>query len=341
MPTASVPRAVARCRGADDRDWIGLRGITSFWPLLLVAVVGTLNPSSGDVSVFLPLEHSVLARVVDDRQRTAVFARYSLVGALVGALGALVSGLPEILATAMRVSVQSAYQSMFLLYAALGAGSALIYRKLPSGIAAEAEAPAAPLAESKRHRVHARGVVQPRRIRRGFIVQSLLALWLFESISFRWPWPDHLLLDRRAFGVLLSGCNAHRPSDRSRQHDGVHASAVQRAPVARAVRAVALLAIALCLREARVANGCPDAELLRNGVVAPNERAAAREHHVGSRKLGPAVSPLAAGYLWHVDLRLAADHRGRRQDRLRSPAARDFPDGAAAGGSRAAAVIAR
>src|SRR5882757_4036224 len=79
---------------------LGFAAITSFWPLLLVAVVGTLNPSSGDVSVFLPLEHSVLARVVDDRQRTAVFARYSLVGALVGALGALVSGLPEILATA-------------------------------------------------------------------------------------------------------------------------------------------------------------------------------------------------------------------------------------------------
>jgi MFS family permease len=28
---------------------------TEFWPLLLIAFVGTLNPSSGDVSVFLPL----------------------------------------------------------------------------------------------------------------------------------------------------------------------------------------------------------------------------------------------------------------------------------------------
>ena len=38
----------------------GFALLTDFWPLLLVALVGTLNPSSGDVSVFLPLEHAVL-----------------------------------------------------------------------------------------------------------------------------------------------------------------------------------------------------------------------------------------------------------------------------------------
>src|SRR5207237_6871149 len=63
--------------------------VTDFVPLLLIAFVGTLNPSSGDVSVFLPLEHAVLAHVVEDRQRTALFARYRLTGALIGALGAL------------------------------------------------------------------------------------------------------------------------------------------------------------------------------------------------------------------------------------------------------------
>jgi hypothetical protein len=39
----------------------GFALVTSFWPLLLIALVGTLNPSSGDVSVFLPLEHAVLS----------------------------------------------------------------------------------------------------------------------------------------------------------------------------------------------------------------------------------------------------------------------------------------
>ena len=54
---------------------LGFATVTSFWPLVVIAVVGTLNPSSGDVSVFLPLEHAVLARVVADRERTATFAR--------------------------------------------------------------------------------------------------------------------------------------------------------------------------------------------------------------------------------------------------------------------------
>src|SRR5690348_12382967 len=30
----------------------------SFWPLLAVAFIGTLNPSAGDVSLFLPLEQA-------------------------------------------------------------------------------------------------------------------------------------------------------------------------------------------------------------------------------------------------------------------------------------------
>ena len=33
---------------------LGFALLSAFWPLLLIAFVGTLNPSSGDVSVFLP-----------------------------------------------------------------------------------------------------------------------------------------------------------------------------------------------------------------------------------------------------------------------------------------------
>lgn len=67
---------------------------SAFWPLLLVAFVGTLNPSSGDVSVFLPLEHARLAESSHGAGRTALFARYALLGALFAALSALASGAP-------------------------------------------------------------------------------------------------------------------------------------------------------------------------------------------------------------------------------------------------------
>jgi len=72
--------------------------VHDYWPLLVVAFVGTLNPSSGDVSVFLPLEQSTLTRTVSARHRTSLFARYSLVGSLLGAAGALCAGLPDLVA---------------------------------------------------------------------------------------------------------------------------------------------------------------------------------------------------------------------------------------------------
>jgi len=39
---------------------LGFALFTSFWPLLIVALIGTLNPSAGDVSAFLPTEQAVL-----------------------------------------------------------------------------------------------------------------------------------------------------------------------------------------------------------------------------------------------------------------------------------------
>jgi MFS family permease len=54
-----------------------------------VALVGTVNPSAGSVSVFVPLEQSLLTHASPGAGRTAVFARYSLVGALAAAAGAL------------------------------------------------------------------------------------------------------------------------------------------------------------------------------------------------------------------------------------------------------------
>jgi MFS family permease len=111
---------------------IAFAASTSFWPLLVVAIVGTLNPSSGDVSVFLPLEHALLAKFAPERRRTAWFARYSLAGALCGAAGALMAGTPQFIARYAGSSMLAALQVMFALYAALGVAAALVYRNLPA-----------------------------------------------------------------------------------------------------------------------------------------------------------------------------------------------------------------
>src|ERR1700720_3050296 len=58
----------------------GFAMLTDFWPLLVIAFVGTMNPTSGDASIFVPLEQAVLTQTIAARQRTALFARYSVIG---------------------------------------------------------------------------------------------------------------------------------------------------------------------------------------------------------------------------------------------------------------------
>src|SRR4051812_6864899 len=82
---------------------LAFAGFSSLWPLLVVAFVGTLNPSSGDASVFLPLDHTMIASAGPAQARTTVFARYSFVGSIFGAAGALAAAVPEWLASQLTI----------------------------------------------------------------------------------------------------------------------------------------------------------------------------------------------------------------------------------------------
>ena len=159
---------------------MGFAAVTDFWPLLAIAVVGTLNPSSGDVSVFLPLEHAMLSRLVDDRNRTAVFARYSLVGSLLAALGALAAAWPELAARKLGVEPRTAMQAMFALYALLGVATALVYRGLPAAPMGEERRAPAPLTVSKGRVYTLAALFSLDAFGGGLIVQSMLALWLYQ-----------------------------------------------------------------------------------------------------------------------------------------------------------------
>ena len=52
------------------------------WIVIAVAFFGTINPSTGDIGVLIPLEHAMLTYGVGNERRTHFFARYSLIGAL-------------------------------------------------------------------------------------------------------------------------------------------------------------------------------------------------------------------------------------------------------------------
>src|SRR5438876_2556093 len=112
----------------------GFAVTTAFWPLLLIAFVGTMNPTAGDASIFLPLEQAALAQTAEPRRRTAVFARYSVIGSLAGALGTLAAAAPDLAADWSGASRIAAMQLMFAVYAVLGLATLFLYRPLSPAI---------------------------------------------------------------------------------------------------------------------------------------------------------------------------------------------------------------
>lgn len=152
---------------------------TGFWPLLLVAFVGTLNPSAGDVSLFLPLEHARIAEAADGEARTALFARYSLLGSLLSACGALAAALPARLTAWTGLSAPGALRCMFVLYGLIGCAVWLLYRRLPTPHE-ETRKATAPLGPSRAIVLRLAALFSVDSFAGGLVINALLAYWLFQ-----------------------------------------------------------------------------------------------------------------------------------------------------------------
>src|SRR5512139_3783737 len=162
---------------------LGFAGVQAFWPLLLIAFVGTLNPSSGDVSVFLPMEQSLLTRSVADKDRTDLFARYSLAGALMGAFGTLLAAVPERAAAWMGITFVDAVQAMFVVYAVIGVAAGLLYRGLSDVGRGTPRKVDPPLGPSRAIVYRMTALFSVDSFGGGFLVQSILALWLLQTFD--------------------------------------------------------------------------------------------------------------------------------------------------------------
>ena len=160
---------------------VGFAGIQDFWPLVVIAFVGTLNPSGGDVSVFLPLEHTIIAHVVADGDRTAAFARYSFVGAFFGALGALSIGAVDWLAPV--IAPATTMQLLFGAYGMLGVLTFFLYRGLSGMVEVGADRPPAPLGPSRGTVYRLAALFCINSFGGGLVVNALLALWLSERFG--------------------------------------------------------------------------------------------------------------------------------------------------------------
>jgi len=278
---------------------LGFAGFQTFWPLLLVAFIGTLNPSAGDVSVFLPLEQSLLARSVGDKDRTLLFAFYSVSGSLMGAVGTLFASVTDLGPKWFGIGALDMMRLLFVLYAALGVAAALIYRGVSDARIKREETPHIPLGTSRGIVYRLTALFSLDAFGGGFFVQSILALWLLQAFQlpvatastiFFWTnlftaasYLAAVPIARR-FGLINTMVFTHLPSN-------LCLILIPFMPNLGVV--IGLLLLRSLLSQMDV----PTRTSYVMAVVTPPERPAAASVTSVPRSLASAVSPIIAGYL--------------------------------------------
>jgi MFS family permease len=273
--------------------------VHDFALLLVVAFAGTINPSAGSVSIFVPLEHAVLSDQASDQGRTRLFARYSLIGALSAAFGALAAASPQYLAVA-GFDQLTAIRAMFVLYAMLGVAGCLLYSRIPRQPPVASGGTDRALGPSRHIVYRLAALFSLDAFAGGFVVQSLLALWLFErfdlslsaaSLFFFWSgllsafsFPVAAWLSRRV-GLINTMVFTHIPSSVCL----ILAAFAPTLPLA-----LALLLVRAALSQMDV----PTRSSYVMAVVTDAERPAAASFTSVPRSLAAAAGPALAGALF-------------------------------------------
>ncbi len=278
---------------------LAFASVQAFWPLLIIAFIGTLNPSSGDVSVFLPLEQSLLARSVGDKDRTLLFAFYSVSGALMGAFGTLIASVTDFGPRWLGISSLETMRLLFVLYAAIGLAAGFIYRGVSEPIRSPGEKQHAPLGPSRQIVYRLTALFSVDAFGGGFFVQTILALWLFQAFNLPvavastiFFWTNLLSAASylaavpiaRRFGLINTMVFTHLPAN----------LCLVAIPFVHDLNTVVGL---LMVRSLLSQMDVPTRTSYIMAVVTPPERPAAASLTSVPRSLASAVSPILAGYL--------------------------------------------
>jgi MFS family permease len=277
---------------------IGFAGVTAFWPLMVIAVAGTLNPSAGDVSLFLPTEQAVLTHTVDGRDRTLMFGWYNVVGNLAGALGALASGVPVVLAQRHGWDLAQAQRAGFVVYAFVAILVAVAYRALSPAVELHGNGGRGrPLAQSRRIVIHLSALFSLDSLGGGFVVQSLLVLWLYRRFGLSVETAGAIFFATgllSAFSQLVSPWLAARIGlieTMVYTHLPANLMLMAAGLMPNATLAVAFLLGRMALSQMDV----PARQSYVMAVVPPEERTAASSVTNVPRSLAAALTPLLAG----------------------------------------------
>jgi MFS family permease len=275
----------------------GFATVTWFWPLLLVGFAGTLNPSAGDVSLFLPTEQAAMADLTDTAERPRRFAVYNVAGALAAAAGALASALPQRLATSQGWDLVRTERLSFLVYVVTAVAAAAVYAGMRASL---------PVPSLRRGLHRSRSVVIKLSLLftldsagGGFALQSLLVLYLYLRFHLS---PTAMGATLAATGVLSALSQLASPMI-ARRIGLVRTMVYTHLPanvfliLAGLVPNVYAAIVLLLLRSSLSQMDVPVRQALVMRLVEPDERAAAASVTNVPRSLGSAATPALAGAL--------------------------------------------
>jgi MFS family permease len=278
---------------------LAFAAFTSFWPLAIVGFLGTLNPSGGDVSVFLPTEQAMLPSTAPDSQRTALFARYTLIGTLVAAVGALFAGVPEWVGERFGASIETSLRWAFVGYALLGVVVLTRYRHLSPAIERTTAPPARPLGPSRHIVYRLAALFSLDAFGGGFVITALLVLWLQRRFGLSVGVSGAVFF----WAGLLSAFSALVAVRIARRIGLVRTMVFTHLPangllILTAFMPTAPLAVACLLARAALSQmDVPVRTSYVMAVVTPDERPAAASVTNVPRSLASALPPVAAGWL--------------------------------------------
>ena len=276
---------------------IGFSVVTRFWPLVVVGFVGTLNPSGGDVSLFLPMEQTALADLTTEAERPHRFAVYNLGAALAAAAGALASALPHRIAIANGWDVVTVERLSFLLYVVTAAIAAYIYRGLridkPVGVRRFG------LHKSRKIVIRLSALFSLDAAGGGFAVNALIVLYLDLRFDLS---PAVIGATLAAAGTLsafsqLLAARLTRRIGLVRTMVFTHLPANMFLILAGIVPSAPAAIVLLLMRAALSQMDVPARQALVMRLVDPDERAAAASITNVPRSLATALTPALAGYL--------------------------------------------
>jgi len=281
----------------------GLLWSSASLPVLVVAaVLGVVSPTGTEVGPFLSFEQASLPQAASSADRNAVFAAFSLAGSLAAAAGALLGGLPSILAGPSAVGPDD-IRPLFLLFSVLGLVVLFLYAGLSPAIEAARRPRAASLSPESRALVSKLAALFALdSFAGGFVLQSFVSFWFFTQ----WALPPGQLgilfavanvLTAGSFlvaaglanriGLIRTMVFTHLPSN-------LLLMLVPVMPTASSAIAVYLGRMALSQMDV------PTRQAYTVGVVAPEERVAAAGYTNVARNVSQSLSPPLGGAAFQV-----------------------------------------